>query len=55
MGIDILRNLEEDRWEVYFKWIALVIFVMTMGSMIIVELAWPSHFPPMDHTPIDVS
>lgn len=53
VGIDILRNLEEDRWEVYFKWITLVIFVMIMGSMIIIEIAYPSHFPPMDYTPMD--
>ncbi|KAL3271050.1 hypothetical protein HHI36_021550 [Cryptolaemus montrouzieri] len=53
VGIDILRNLEEDKWEVYFKWIALIIFVLCMGSMIVVEIAWPSHFPPPNYGPLN--
>ncbi|KAK9874299.1 hypothetical protein WA026_002651 [Henosepilachna vigintioctopunctata] len=51
VGIDILRNLEEDNWERYFKWIALIIFVLLMGSMVIIELAWPQHFPPSNYGP----
>lgn len=52
VGIDILRNLEIDQWEIYFKRIALVFFILFIGSTIVLNAVWSEHFPASNYDPI---
>lgn len=45
VGILILRNLEVNRGEKILKWVSLTVYLLLMGTAIIINVAWTSHFP----------
>lgn len=45
VGIMVLRNLEVTAAERRIKWVCLAVYIVLMGSAIIINVAWPEHFP----------
>ncbi|XP_068249397.1 rhomboid-related protein 2-like [Palaemon carinicauda] len=54
VGIYILRNLEQKRWEKYCWWVALVVFLILVGTGVVLNIALPvpEFFPYDDDSPI---
>lgn len=52
VGINILRNITVTRKERIIWWISIVTYIALMGTAIIWNAAFPSHFPPSDHRPL---
>lgn len=45
LGLVFLRNLRRHRWEIALGYVALVLYVLLMGSAIVWNFAFPSYFP----------
>jgi rhomboid-related protein 1/2/3 len=45
LGIVVLRNLKERKWEWIVWWMSLVLFVAGVLAMVVWNIANPSHFP----------
>lgn len=45
VGIWILKNFVPSRKETYLWWFALVVYLLLMGIMIVLNIAWTDHFP----------
>ncbi|XP_073991056.1 rhomboid-related protein 2-like isoform X2 [Rhodnius prolixus] len=45
IGINILRNLRVRSWENKIWWTAIVTYILLMGIGVIINIAFPSHFP----------
>lgn len=45
IGIGVLRNLEEQKWERVCWWISIAIFVIFMTCGIVIHCICPDYFP----------
>lgn len=46
VGVNVLRNLQVEKWEKVVRWVCFVAFVALMAAMVAANFLWPAHFPP---------
>lgn len=46
VGVNVLRNLQVERWEKVVWWICFAIYVALMAAAIAINFLWVDHFPP---------
>lgn len=44
VGLWVLKNIVPSKRENYIWWIALILFVLIMGTMILLNVFWTNHF-----------
>lgn len=50
VGILILRNIDELKWEKICKYISLVLYITLIGAAIIWNATYTDYFPPEKYT-----
>lgn len=45
IGIGILRNLDEQKWERIVWWICIAIFLILLSIGVLVQILCPDYFP----------
>ncbi|XP_046647042.1 rhomboid-related protein 2-like [Daphnia pulicaria] len=46
VGVNVLRNLQVERWEKVVWWICFTVYVALMAAAIAINFLWDVHFPP---------
>lgn len=46
VGVNVLRNLQVERWEKVAWWICFAVYVALMAAAIAINFLWVDHFPP---------
>ena len=46
VGVNVLRNLQVERWEKVAWWICFAVYVALMAAAIAINFLWVGHFPP---------
>lgn len=46
VGVNVLRNLQVERWEKVAWWICFTVYVALMAAAIAINFLWDVHFPP---------
>ncbi|XP_055388945.1 protein rhomboid [Condylostylus longicornis] len=55
VGIGVLRNLKEQKWERILWWVAILVFFALLSAGILIHIFDPSHFPRQDYFPRNTS
>lgn len=46
VGVNVLRNLQEEKWEKVVWWISFTVYVASIAALIAINFLWTEHFPP---------
>lgn len=46
VGVNVLRNLQVEKWEKVAWWICFTIYVAAIAALIAINFLWVDHFPP---------
>lgn len=50
VGVSILRNLQRRRWERVCWWVSFTIYVILVGTAVILNASLQDYFPNNDYT-----
>ena len=51
IGVNVLRNLRQERWERVLWWITFVVLIILFSSAIIINIVSPGeYFPKADYS-----
>ena len=46
VGVNVLRNLQVEKWEKVVWWVCLTIYVLLLAGLIAANILWTENFPP---------